>query len=123
MAWSSLLAALILNGLSGVAPATTSAQDRLKTMPGYEQYQKMSREIPGSVKLGALSVVWKDGGQAFEFRRDGKAYSYTIATRTTVEVAPTGENNPPPPGASGGRTSGGGRPRARPAIQFGRIAE
>src|SRR5215510_12925346 len=83
-----------------------SAQDRLKTMPGYEQYQKMNREIPGSVKLGGLSVVWKDGGQAFEFRRDGKAYHYTITTRTTVEVAPTGENNPPPPGASGGRHRG-----------------
>jgi hypothetical protein len=23
------------------------AQDRLKTMPGYAQYQKMAREIPG----------------------------------------------------------------------------
>lgn len=104
-----LLAAHSLNGgLSGVAPATTSAQDRLMTMPGYDQYQKMSREIPGSVKLGALSVVWKDGGQAFEFRRDGKAYNYTIATRTTVEVAPTGANNPPPPGASGGRRRGAG---------------
>ncbi|HKQ78270.1 MAG TPA: DPP IV N-terminal domain-containing protein [Blastocatellia bacterium] len=104
-----LLASLSLNGnLRGVAPATTNAQDRLKTMPGYDQYQKMSREIPSSVKLGALSVVWKDGGQAIEFRRDGKAYSYTIATRTTTEVAPTGENNPPPPGASGGRRRGAG---------------
>src|SRR5215813_2014949 len=90
-----------------------SAQDRLKTMPGYEQYQKMNREIPGSVKLGGLSVVWKDGGQAFEFRRDGKAYNYTIATRTTVEVAPTGENNPPPPGASGGRHRGADRKSTR----------
>src|SRR4030095_5821488 len=85
-----------------------SAQDRLKTMPGYEQYQKISREIPGSVKLGALSVVWKDGGQAFEFRRDGKAYHYTIATKTTAEIAPTGENDPPPPGALGGRRRGAG---------------
>src|SRR5262247_162836 len=105
--WFALLAGISLNGgISGVGPATTKAQDRLKAMPGYDQYQKMSREIPGSVKLGALSVVWKDGGQAFEFRRDGKAYNYTIATRTTVEVAPTGENNPPPPGASGGRHRG-----------------
>src|SRR5262250_313768 len=100
------LALLAFLGVSGLRPAATDAQDRLKTMPGYEQYQKMNREIPGSVKLGGLSVVWKDGGQAFEFRRDGKAYNYTIATRTTVEVAPTGENNPPPPGASGGRHRG-----------------
>ncbi len=101
-------------GLSGIAPTNTSAQDRLKTMPGYEQYQKMSREIPGSVKSGALSVVWKDGGQAFEYRKDGKPYRYTIATRTAAEVAPTGENNPPPPGALGGRRrESGGLERGR----------
>ncbi len=104
------IALLTILGLGGVAPTNTSAQDRLKTMPGYEQHQKMSREIPGSVKLGALSVVWKDGGQAFEYRKDGKAYRYTIATRTTVEVAPTGENNPSPPGASGGRRREAGGP-------------
>ena len=94
--------------LSIYAVSGSSAQDRLKTMPGYEQYQKMSREIPNSVKLGGLSVVWKDGGQAFEFRKDGKAYNYSIANRKTVEVAATGENNPPPPGAMGGRRRGAG---------------
>jgi dipeptidyl-peptidase 4 len=100
--------------LSGIAPTNTSAQDRLKTMPGYEQYQKMSREIPGSVKPGLLSVVWKDGGQAFEYRKEGKAYRYTIATRTAAEVGPTGENNPIPPGPLGGRRrEAGGLERGR----------
>lgn len=100
-------------GLGGLAPATTGAQDRLKAMPGYEQYQKMSREIPGSIKPGALAVVWKDGGQAFEYRKDGKAYRYTIATRTTTEVAPTEANNAPAPGAFGGRRQAGGPERGR----------
>jgi dipeptidyl-peptidase-4 len=99
--------------LDGARPSTTMAQDRLKTMPGYERYQKMSREIPGSVKPGALSVVWKDGGQAFEYRKDGKAYRYAIATRTTVEVAPTSENNPPPGGFGGRRRVAGGPERGR----------
>src|SRR5262245_35292122 len=102
------LAALL--GLSGVAPTGAGAQDRLKTMPGYEQYQKMSGEISASVKSGTLSVVWKDGGQAFEYRKDGKAYRYTIATRTEAEVAPTGENNPPTPGAFRGRRREAGGP-------------
>ena len=97
-------------GLGGVAPTNTSAQDRLKTMPGYEQYQKMNREILGSVKLGALSVTWKDGGQAFEYRKDGKAYRYTIATRTKAEVEPTKENDAPQPGAAGGRRREAGGP-------------
>jgi dipeptidyl-peptidase 4 len=101
-------------GLSGIAPTNTSAQDRLKTMPGYEQYQKMSREIPSSVKPGALLVAWKDGGQAFEYRKDGKAYRYTIATRTATEVTPSGENNPLPTGAIGGRRrDAGGLERGR----------
>ncbi|HEV2666591.1 MAG TPA: DPP IV N-terminal domain-containing protein, partial [Blastocatellia bacterium] len=108
------IALVAILGLSGVAPTTKGAQDRLKTMPGYEQYQKMSREIPGSVKPGSLQVIWKDGGQAFEYRKDGKAYRYTIATRTTAEVAPTAENNTPPPGAAGGRRrDAGGLERGR----------
>src|SRR5262245_34705763 len=104
------VALLAAFSLSGVKPSATRAQDSLKTMAGYEQYQKMSGEIPGSVKSGALSVVWKDGGQAFEYRKDGKAYRYTIATRTAAEVAPTGENNPSPPGAFRGRRREAGGP-------------
>ncbi len=104
------IALLVILGLGAATPAPTIAQDRLKTLPGYEQYQKMAREIAGSVKLGTLAVVWKDGGQAFEYRKDGRAYRYTIATRTAVEVAPTAENSPPPPGASGGRRREAGRP-------------
>ena len=40
----------------GVLEAQTAAQDRLKTMPGYQQYQKMVLEIPGAVKLGSISL-------------------------------------------------------------------
>jgi hypothetical protein len=38
-------------------------------MPGYEQYQRMAREIPGSVKLGSLNVRWKQDGSSFEGSR------------------------------------------------------
>jgi dipeptidyl-peptidase-4 len=70
--------------LAGSAPRL-AAQDRLKTMPGCERYQKMSKEIPGSVKLGALSVTWQDGGQALQYRKDGKTYRYDIAERRLSE--------------------------------------
>ena len=36
--------------------AALLAQDRLKNMPGYEQYQKMARQIPAAVKTGALTA-------------------------------------------------------------------
>ena len=51
--------ALALVAAMGFA-ATLVAQDRLKSMPGYDQYQKMSKEVTGAVKPGALSVTWKD---------------------------------------------------------------
>ena len=67
----------------GLSPITSSAQDRLKTMPGYDQYQKVSREIPGSVKLGVVSVKWQDGGKAFEFfrRADRSLHQLAAAVR------------------------------------------
>jgi dipeptidyl-peptidase 4 len=63
----------------GGAPLPSRGQDRLKTMPGYEQYRKMSKTIPDSVKSGALRVSWKDGGKAVEYSRDGTAYRYAFA--------------------------------------------
>jgi dipeptidyl-peptidase-4 len=89
----------------GILPLTTRAQDRLKTMPGYDQYEKMSREIPTSVKLGSLTVKWVDGGKAFEYSKDGKAYRYDIATNGSTEAGVA------PPDAEGGR---GGRRRGGP---------
>lgn len=97
--------AIVLMIVLGILPMSSGAQDRLKTMPGYEQYQKMSREIPGSVKLGTLSVVWKDGGAAFEYRKDGKAYRYDIATKKAAEIEAM--SPPDPAGRPGGRRPGG----------------
>ena len=57
---------LALAAVTGVAmlSAAVGAQDRLKTMPGYEQYLRMSKELPAAVKMGTLPVSWKDGGNA-----------------------------------------------------------
>ena len=63
------------------------AQDRLKTMPGYEQHEKMSGQIAGSVKLGALIVTWKDAN-TFEYAHDGKQWRYDVAAR---QATATGE--------------------------------
>ena len=74
-------------------PISSRAQDRLKTMPGYEQYQKMSSEIPNTVKSGSLQVSWKDGGKAFEYKKDGKGYHYDIATKQTSEATSLSSDN------------------------------
>src|SRR6185369_3001610 len=70
----------------GIFPITSRAQDRLKTMPGYDRYDKMAKEIPGSVKGGSLTVKWQDGGKSFNYYKDGKAYHYDIATKTATEA-------------------------------------
>jgi dipeptidyl-peptidase-4 len=88
---------------------TIAGQDRLKTMPGYEQYQKMSPQIQaGVVKSGALSVTWKDDAKAFEYARDGKRYSYDLATRQAVVVG----DAPEAPAGGRGRGRGGMPPTA-----------
>jgi dipeptidyl-peptidase-4 len=85
--------------------APVSAQDRLKSMPGYEQFQKMSREIPGSVKLGSLAAQWNEDGSAFEYAWDGKRYRYDVASKqaTILGEAPDGA------GGRGGAGFGGGQ--------------
>jgi dipeptidyl-peptidase-4 len=96
MRWATSIAAIAL------APAALLAQDRLKTMPGYEQYLRMSREIPTAITPGALAASWVDEGKALEYTRDGRRYRFEIATRQTSELGPgvpaaRGQGPPAPP--------------------------
>jgi dipeptidyl-peptidase-4 len=100
--YSGIVVALTM--LVAVLPLTSTAQDRLKTMPGYDRFQKVSREIPGSVKLGTLSVKWKDAGNSFDYYKDGKAFHYDIATRAITEIGSA------PPDAESERMGGRRRP-------------
>lgn len=92
----------------GILPLTSGAQDRLKTMPGYERYQKMSSEIPGAVKPGTLQVKWLEGGKAFEYQKEGKTYRYDIAARQSAETQPSSAAGDSDAGGFGGRRRGGG---------------
>ena len=50
----------------------TSAQDRLKTMPGYAQYLKMSTQLSGAVRSGAINGAWSADGASVDYVLDGK---------------------------------------------------
>lgn len=90
-------------------------QDRLRLFPRYPRYEKMRREIPESVKLGVVSVTWTNGGQAFEFRRDGKRFRFDIATRSVQELPPpTNTTAEPKAEEPGGRRSRRPPPQPRP---------
>jgi dipeptidyl-peptidase 4 len=88
-------------------PRSAPAQDRLRSMPGYEQHQKMSRQIGGSVKMGTASVTWRDGGKAFEYSKDGKLYRYDLTTGKEAEAKPSTNDAPDPSTSNRGRNRGG----------------
>ena len=100
----------VLAILLGLVSFPVLGQDRLKTMPGYEQYQKMSREMSGAVKPGTLAVAWKDGGKAFDYQWEGKAYRYDTAAKKAGEI-PTAEMTPV--NTAGGQRRPGGVERGR----------
>ena len=77
---------LALTALLALLPLTGFSQDRLKSMPGYEQFKKMGKAAAGSVKMGSLTVTWVEGGKAFEYSKDGKKYRFDIATLKAVEI-------------------------------------
>ena len=83
------------------------AQDRLKSMPGYEQYERMSREIPASVTLGSIVPQWSDDGSSFEYVFAGKRYNFDLASKkaTVIGDAPAGTGR----GGRGGQFAGGQR--------------
>ncbi|MBC8087529.1 MAG: DPP IV N-terminal domain-containing protein [Phycisphaerae bacterium] len=92
---------------------TASAQDRLKTMPGYEQFTRMQTVLRGdpAVKTGAVAATWSADGKSFEFTRDGKRQRFDIATKkvsAAVEASPVAAG-----GGRGGRGGGGGPERGR----------
>ena len=91
-------------GLVGVAlfHVATSAQDRLKTMPGYAQYQKVSTQLNGAVRSGAVSGTWSADSASVEYVLDGKRYRFDVATRSATELGAATDA-----GGRGGR--GGGR--------------
>ncbi len=87
----------------------TQAQDRLRTLPGYEQYQKMGRSIFGSVQMGNLSVAWIEGGKALQYQKNGKNYRFDIATNREFEAEPVATPDVP----NGGRRFRGAPERGR----------
>jgi dipeptidyl-peptidase 4 len=88
-------------------PAAALAQDRLKSMSGYERAQRLARESPTAVRGGSLAVTWLDG-KAFEYMRDGKRFHFDVASRAAWEV-PVVETR----GGRGGRGQGDTPERGR----------
>jgi dipeptidyl-peptidase-4 len=90
-------AALVLFCLSFVGVRGAVAQDRLRTMPGYEQYQRMAPQIAQAspVRGFGRGVVWSADGKSVEFQSGEKQLRYDLATRKIGDA--------PEPQRTGGR--------------------
>ncbi len=100
--------AALLLAVATLLAGPAAAQDRLATMPGHAQFQKLRTEIPAAVRSGAITPQWSDDGRTFTYTADGKRWQYDVARRTATEA----------PAASGQAA----RP-AGPRIERGRQAE
>lgn len=83
-------------------PLSLHSQDRLKTYPNYDRYERLSKEIREAVKSGALRVTWKDNGEALEFARDGKQWRFDLRTKKLTEIGKAADQPPMPFGRRAG---------------------
>ncbi|MFT5144948.1 MAG: dipeptidyl-peptidase-4 [Rhodothermales bacterium] len=91
-----------------IAPASASGQDWIKSMPGYEQFEKMRAEAGDAFVSGAATATWADDSKSFEYTFDGNGFLYDVKGRAAAQI-------------EGGDEPAGGRRRGGPAR--GRQAE
>ena len=92
------------------------AQDTLDSMPRYDRYTRMSREVYASITPASVTVRWSDDSKTFFYSFNGKSYKYDVEAHKASET----NEKPPPPAAPRGRRRGtqGGPERGR---QFSRV--
>jgi dipeptidyl-peptidase-4 len=116
---SAMASATALLALIGtVSPAF--AQDRLKTMPGYERYARMQPQIATALGAaggfggrGGSSATWAADGKSVEFVQAGKRLRYDLATKQIGDAPPAAMQQ------GGGRGRGGaGAPERGRQFEF-----
>ncbi|HEV8214225.1 MAG TPA: hypothetical protein VGP95_00275, partial [Gemmatimonadaceae bacterium] len=84
------------------------AQDRLRTMPGYERYQRMAPLIASSLGSSGRGfgrgsgVTWSNDSRSVEFDSAGKRMRFDVGTKKLAEATAA-----TPPVQGGGRGRGG----------------
>lgn len=79
-----LFSVSILICLFNTLTITSTAQQWIKEMPGYERYKAISPQIRGSVKPGQVSVKWADDGKSFTYNFDGKKMLFDLKKKKAV---------------------------------------
>ncbi|MBK8839889.1 MAG: hypothetical protein IPO30_14630 [Hyphomonadaceae bacterium] len=95
-----------------------TAQSRLRTMPGYDQWSAMAPQITTAVKSGAVNAEWAADSKSFAYVRDGVRWRFDLAKGETLETPDAGPATsaaPAPTAANRGadRRDSGARTRSR----------
>jgi len=67
-------------------PLSLAAQDRLRSMPGYEAAQRAAREGQSAIAGGAPAVTWLGDSDAFDYERDGIHYRFDVKARQAKPI-------------------------------------
>ncbi len=68
------------------------SQDRLKTMPGYDQAKRATEQLNKISRPSDSTITWKEDGSSFEYAWEGIRYRFDIATRKAVEIGKVAED-------------------------------
>ena len=97
---SLLVAAFVL---SVSLPTQALGQDKIKNMPGYDQYTEMSPELRTAFVSGAVNASWAEDSGSFEYVYAGQRYRYDVKAKEAVAI----ENQEQTGGGRGGRPARG----------------
>jgi len=67
----------------------TGAQDRLRGMPGFDQFQKMQTALQGGGQAfvsGAINPAWAADGKSFTYTLSGKNYKFDVSSMQAMET-------------------------------------
>jgi dipeptidyl-peptidase-4 len=111
--------AILILGLSLLPLWQSTAQDVLRTLSGYKQYERMGQLLATNrARLASIFVTWQEASNTLEFRWEGKRFCHDIMTGQTREIprspttnevrapdrpARSGRREPPPEHPARGR--------------------
>jgi dipeptidyl-peptidase-4 len=105
--------------LATLASLPALAQDRLKSMPGYERYARMAPQIATALGGGAGNqffgrgggggISWAPDGKSFEYIANGRRMKFDVDSKRSVEASAIATQQ----SGRGGRGLGGAPARGR----------
>lgn len=76
---------LFLVSLFLMSAYTSNAQGKIKNMPGYEQYQKMSSQLYSSVPRISPNITWSADGKTFTYIENNIQHTFDIGKKKVIK--------------------------------------